>query len=155
MYLLPVPQFFTNDRKTLISLCWGIDVSIPAISKHSLQGYWAFAQHCRCISTDFFIKRLLTVLTRLTSAKLMFISCASSLKDSILAVVLSLWLNTIAINCGLLSFCRQSSVYSLASISWDSSYVEQKLKSYLELHQRYSCRKHVRSLRQQIRNIYW
>ena len=54
--------------------------------------------------------------------------------------------------CGLLSFCRHSSAYSLASISWDLRYVEQKLKSYLELHQTFSCWKHVSSLLRQSRS---
>ena len=35
----------------------------------------------------------------------------------------------------------------------DVSYLEQKLKSYLELNQPFSCRKHVRSLRQQVRKF--
>ena len=42
---------------------------------------WASSQHCRSISTDFFIKRLLTFLTTLTSAssflKLVFIAFTS------------------------------------------------------------------------------
>ena len=134
--------------------CWGINVGIPTISKHSLREYLAFVQHFCYISTDFFIKRLLTVSTMLTSAssflKLVFISFTSSLKDSIVTLVSSLWLTSIAINCGLLSFYRDSLVYSLASILWDSSCIEQKLKSYLISHQHFSCRKHVSSLRRQI-----
>ena len=48
--------------------CSRIDVAIPSISKHSLREYWAFDQHYRSASTDFLSKRLLTVLTILTSS---------------------------------------------------------------------------------------
>ena len=110
--------------------------------------------HCRSILTDFFIKRFLTILRSASSfLKLVFISftsfliVASSFYYGFSSVPLTQ--NHITINFGLLSFCKHSLVYSLASILWDLSYVEQKLKSYLELHQPYSCQKHVRSLRRQ------
>ena len=69
-----------------------------------------------------------------------------SLKDIIAALV-----SSIAINCRLLSFCRQSSVYSLGRVLWDLRYIEQKLKSYFKLHQPLTIQKHVHSLRLQIR----
>ena len=69
-----------------------------------------------------------------------------------MALVSSLWLKTIAINYGLLSFCRQSSVYLLDRILWDLNKFEQKFRSYLESHQPLSCRKYVCSLRMQIRS---
>ena len=139
------------------NLCWGVDVGIPEISKHSLREYWAFAQPLSLYINWLLHKKILNFLTILRSAssflKLVFISftsfliVASSFYYGFSSVPLTQ--NHITINFGLLSFCKHSLVYSLASILWDLSYVEQKLKSYLELHQPYSCRKHVRSLRRQ------
>ena len=92
---LPDTLIASNIWQTFSSrICCGTDLGSPAISKHSLREYWAFAQHYRSITTAFFIKRFLAVLEILTSAssflKLVFISFTSSLKDYIVALVSSL-----------------------------------------------------------------
>ena len=81
----------SNIWQTLSSkFCWVIDVGIPAISKHSLREKWASFQHCRSISTGFFVKRLLTVLIILTPAsnflKLVFIAFILSLQSIVAAI---------------------------------------------------------------------
>ena len=127
---LPTDTLIASNIWQMFSsrFCWVTDLGIQAISKHSLREYWTFSQHYCSITTAFFIKRLLPVLAILTSAssflKSVFISFTSSLKDSILALVSSLWLKNIAIVCGFLSFCRNSSVYSWASILWYFYYIE-------------------------------